>query len=389
MNNTLTQKHVDETLQAALAALNEKRPFQANEAFTKLIGYGVVNASIWLGKAYACRDLNDHSAMQDAIDQSLALEARNPRAFLLRANHFESVGDTKAAASFYAKAIAVAPTAAKTPRDLQEQLAQAQNSLLAMKQGFEKHLTDFMKSKMAASGISSGRFAESIDLMTGKKQAFSPQPKNYYLPGLPAIQFFNREDFDWVPALEASTSVIREELQQHIQESDGFSPYVTGGADRPLSDPHGMKNNDGWAAYYLWQNGELVAKNAKKFPKTAAILQEIPYTKIAERSPNILFSRLKAGANIPPHHGLTNSRLICHLPLIVPINCGFRVGNDTRNWQEGQVFIFDDTIEHEAWNRSTDDRYILIFEIWRPELSDEEQGLVASLFEAIDSYNQP
>jgi len=77
--------------------------------------------------------------------------------------------------------------------------------------------------------------------------------------------------------------------------------------------------------------------------------------------------------------------LICHLPLIVPPNCGLRVGNETRTWREGEVLVFDDTIEHEAWNQSAAARVVMIFEIWRPELSEEERTLVAGLMQAIDA----
>jgi aspartyl/asparaginyl beta-hydroxylase (cupin superfamily) len=83
---------------------------------------------------------------------------------------------------------------------------------------------------------------------------------------------------------------------------------------------------------------------------------------------------------------MLNARLICHLPLIVPAGCEFRVGNDVRQWVEGKAWVFDDTIEHEAWNRSEHDRYILLFDIWRPELGEEERAAVGALCEAIDAY---
>jgi len=104
------------------------------------------------------------------------------------------------------------------------------------------------------------------------------------------------------------------------------------------------------------------------------------------RSPSILYSLLRPGARIPPHTGEVNTRLICHLPLVVPDQCSFRVGNDTRVTVEGRAWVFDDTIEHEAWNGSDRTRVILLFEIWRPELTAAERALVSSMFEAIDAY---
>jgi aspartyl/asparaginyl beta-hydroxylase (cupin superfamily) len=95
---------------------------------------------------------------------------------------------------------------------------------------------------------------------------------------------------------------------------------------------------------------------------------------------------MTAGARIPPHHGFVNTRLICHLPLVVPEGCELRVGGEMRAWREGEALIFDDTIEHEAWNRSAETRVVLLFDIWRPELSEEERGLVTAMFNAVDSY---
>ena len=89
---------------------------------------------------------------------------------------------------------------------------------------------------------------------------------------------------------------------------------------------------------------------------------------------------LRAGARIQPHNGQFNTRLTCHLPLIVPSGCRFRVGNEVREWERGKLLIFDDSIEHEAWNQSSEDRFILIFDIWRPELSEQERREVTAYF---------
>jgi aspartyl/asparaginyl beta-hydroxylase (cupin superfamily) len=116
-------------------------------------------------------------------------------------------------------------------------------------------------------------------------------------------------------------------------------------------------------------------------------LERVPLARVPNRSPSILFSLMQPRAHIPPHNGLVNTRLICHLPLIVPGQCRFRVGNEIREWQQGHCWLFDDTIEHEAWNGSDETRVILLFDVWRPELSHEERQLVQHLFESIDAYN--
>ena len=85
---------------------------------------------------------------------------------------------------------------------------------------------------------------------------------------------------------------------------------------------------------------------------------------------------------------MLNTRLICHLPLLVPNGCGLRVGAETRSWVEGELLIFDDSFEHEAWNRGTSDRTILLFEIWRPDIDTDEREQLTRIFSAIDTYSE-
>ena len=82
---------------------------------------------------------------------------------------------------------------------------------------------------------------------------------------------------------------------------------------------------------------------------------------------------------------MLNSRLICHLPIIVPLKrCA--VGNETREWEEGKLLIFDDSMEQDEKKNPTGElRIILLFDIWRPELTAERQG-ISAIFDAIDSF---
>jgi aspartyl/asparaginyl beta-hydroxylase (cupin superfamily) len=118
-----------------------------------------------------------------------------------------------------------------------------------------------------------------------------------------------------------------------------------------------------------------------------AALADVPLPHVPGRTPSMLFSLLKPGAHIPAHHGMLNTRMIGHLPLIVPPGCSLRVGNETRAWEVGKAWLFDDSIEHEAWNTSGETRVILLFEAWRDELSERERTLVAALLASIDAYS--
>jgi aspartyl/asparaginyl beta-hydroxylase (cupin superfamily) len=114
-------------------------------------------------------------------------------------------------------------------------------------------------------------------------------------------------------------------------------------------------------------------------------LASLPTTTLPDRAPSAFFSILKPHTRIPPHTGVTNTRAIVHLPLIVPENCGFRVGGETREWKVGTAFAFDDTIEHEAWNDSDHNRAVLIFDVWNPHLTVTEQNVIARYYAAADA----
>ena len=257
---------------------------------------------------------------------------------------------------------------------------------------YEAKYRTYVREQLVARGFDStsssdARFAQSLDIALGQKQIFLQQPRAYYFPGLPHIQFYDREEFSWIPGLEAETDAIRDELIEVMRDPAAFSPYVTGDANRPRKDQQGMLNNPDWSAFFLWKNGDPVPGNAERCPQTLRALEGLPLAKVPNRSPSILFSLLKPHTHIPPHNGLVNTRLICHLPLIVPGDCRFRVGNEVRQWQKGRCWLFDDTIEHEAWNESDQTRVVLLFDVWRPELSQDERQLVVNLFESIDAYN--
>jgi aspartate beta-hydroxylase len=109
---------------------------------------------------------------------------------------------------------------------------------------------------------------------------------------------------------------------------------------------------------------------------------------IPGRGPTAFFSILEPHTKIPPHTGVTNTRVTVHLPLIVPPGCAFRVGGETREWKVGTAWVFDDTIEHEAWNDSDAPRAILIFDVWNPELTVLECDLVRETTIALSQYHE-
>ena len=330
--------------------------------------------------AQACNRSGDRDGEAAALQRILDQDIRNLPAMLAMAQNADRRGDARGATSWYRSALAQA-AATGAPPHLQPLLQKAQDYVARSSRTFEEHLMD------AIGGLPRlPRIQLATDLLLGKQSLFLQQPSIFYFPGLPQRAFYERSEFDWVAPMEAMTDAIVAELEQvRAQEDATFAPYVQTSRLRPAPN-NPLRDDDRWGALYFWQNGEQVAANADRCPAVMAALALAPVPVIAGRSPMALWSLLKPGTHIQPHHGLLNTRLICHLPLLTPDDCGLRVGAETRAWRKGEMLLFDDSVEHEAWNRSTDTRVVLLFEIWRPEIGAEEREALTQLFQAIDRF---
>jgi aspartyl/asparaginyl beta-hydroxylase (cupin superfamily) len=323
------------------------------------------------------------------VDALLEREPKNIEALVRKGELREKAGDDRAAHAFYRAALGAAAASQPLPSSLRPALERAQQGIERGQLLFERQLENYLASSGFGEGNRPPRFQHSLDLMLGRRQTTLQlqQPTSYYLPGLPQRRYYERSDLPWAAGIEAAAPAIRQELLDYLSSGeDAFSPYVVSDPSRPRNDVHGLLDNPDWSTLYIWSKGAPVDGLTERFPRTLEVVEMLELPRITVRAPSILFSRLAPGARIPPHHGVMNARLICHLPLIVPPGCGFRVGGEMREWREGELLVFDDTVEHEAWNNGSADRIILIFDVWRPEVTAEERRAITALFEAVDSY---
>ena len=317
---------------------------------------------------------------------STAPEQGNIRALLDRGDALARAGDSRAAMSFYQAALAAAQQAGFAEGRTMADLRRAQAFIQARAADFQRSLDNALAAIAPAGALARTRLGHSLEMLKGAREIFPQQPSVFYYPYLAQRQFFERAEFEWTAEIEAATPAIREELLALIETDAEFRPYVEDEPDRPARDFHGLNNDPSWSALYLWKDGKPIEENARRCPRTVEALGRVPLSRIGRRTPAVLFSRLEPGAHIPPHTGMLNSRLICHLPLIVPKGGWLRVGNETREWEEGKLLIFDDSIEHEAKNPTGELRIILLFDIWRPELSEAERQGISAIFDAIDNF---
>ena len=322
------------------------------------------------------------------LDKALKLEPSAYAVHFEKAAIYGELGREKDQALAFESALQLMPPSLALTRELQPLVARAQRAVVENK----SQLGAFLDARLAPlrAGETSralGRFDESLDISMGRKPVHVQRPAMFHVPGLPAIAFFDRADFAWAPAVEACTARVRAELEQVLaQDQAGFVPYVQTRPDEPAGQFAPLDYNPDWSAYFLWHHGKRIDAHAARCPDTMAMLELAPQVDVLNRAPAAFFSALKPRTRIPPHHGATNCRLTVHLPLVIPPDCALQVGNHVRPWTPGELLIFDDTIEHAAWNDSDQLRVVLIFDIWHPMLSATERGLVKETLEGIMAY---
>jgi aspartyl/asparaginyl beta-hydroxylase (cupin superfamily) len=351
---------------------------------------------LWLNLARAYREADDAAGERTSLDRALTLDPTRFMTLLRRAQLLQRTGEIGEAGRMWAAAIASAPPADQQPPALAADLAAGRDYLDRQGRAFGEEVdAKLAEVRGRIEGAERRRFDACVDQMLGRRRVFLPNCHGLYVPFLPADEFFERRHFPWLSDLEAATPAIRAELtalvmadghgQGDAAAEAGFSPYVAQPANTPRNIWSGLDNKLDWSAYYFFRFGERIAAAAARCPQTMAALDMVPLLDIPGRGPTAFFSLLRPKTRIPPHSGVTNSRTILHLPIIVPEGCAFRVGGETRPWREGEAFGFDDTIEHEAWNDSDAVRVVLIFDVWNPYLTEAERLLLRTYFETIDA----
>jgi aspartate beta-hydroxylase len=371
-----------------LRMMNAGAPDKARELFARATQADPTSPALWSNLATSLHALNFLPQELEALERALAIEPRHTGSLLQKGTLLESRGDLRNAARVYRNALATLPSGAAPPPSIAEVVAHARE-LVAED---EAALRAAIESRLAAVGDGSGaagerRVERCLELLTGKRRRFDSQPTFMYFPELPSIEFFAREQFPWLESLEAATEDIRAELMSVlVTDRAGLEPYIDYPAGVPLDQWRELNKSRRWSAYYLWNQSVPNQEHLARCPRTAQALKLSPQCDVAARAPTAFFSILEPHTRIPPHTGVTNTRLTVHLPLIVPPGCGFRVGGETREWVPGKAWVFDDTIEHEAWNESDAARAILIFDVWNPLLTLAERDLVRAMTEAVGSY---
>ena len=369
-----------------LDALERNDPRSAAEHFEIACERDPAAPPLWMNLARARRELGDHEAERGALERVLTIDQRDLLALTRLAELHERLGEETLAATRWGAVIALSAGITDRSPELARLIEHAQDYVRRQRQGLANALEAKLASDLATSTARDRRRMQAAaDHWLGRRPIYANHCEGLHYPFLPADEFFDREHFPWLDRLEAATDDILAELQAILADRDpGLEPYIAMAPGTPQSKWTPLDKSLDWGAFHLWKEGTRIDAHCARAPKTAALVESFPLCRIAGRAPAVFFSILKAGSHIPPHTGVTNVRSIVHLPLVVPGDCGFRVGGETREWRVGEAFVFDDTIEHEAWNRSGEDRAVLIVDTWNPHLSEHEREMICRLYEAAD-----
>ncbi|XP_043221499.1 aspartyl/asparaginyl beta-hydroxylase-like isoform X2 [Amphibalanus amphitrite] len=173
-----------------------------------------------------------------------------------------------------------------------------------------------------------------------------------------------------ISELEAQFPTIRGEMLALLDSErpeDGFQP-----------EQEQLSKEGDWKQYTMYRRGRKNQYACVKTPRTCEIIDKFPEAAGCRRG-QVKFSMLAPGSTVWPHTGPTNCRLRLHLGIKVPPGTGIRVAGEKRTWEEGKVLIIDDSFEHDVWNEGTESRFVLIVDIWHPELTEDERRTLTSI----------
>jgi aspartate beta-hydroxylase len=372
----------DGDIDAALALLRHAAAVDDTQALTWL----------HLGRAHA-----------GALELDLAAEAyaaalkREPKLHVARLHLgelHEKRGDVVLAVANYARALNDAQAegrwqdAATTPAALQAAVERAHRFVRERRLAAFVELMDPFVRQHGHAALR--RVEQAVRIHLGLEKPVYPDPRQkptfLFFPGLPAAAYLDKGLIPEIEELEGRTAGIRAELLALLAGTAGRERvFHTGELEQ--ANLRGLAEPPSWNGYYFFRHGERRSDNCAACPVTAAALDSLPLARVPGHGPEVLFSVFSPGTHLLPHRGVTNTRVVGHLPLLVPEDCALRVGGENHEWREGEVVLFDDTYEHEAWNRSARTRVVMIFDLWNPFLSEVERAVVSELVVSIGEFN--
>ncbi len=389
-------EHVDSLNAVGMAALRRGDRARAIAMLRKAAAVAPQDSMTWTNLGHVLDASQDAEGALEAYQTAVAIDNGNYIALLHRGLQLERLGRHSEALPTYFKAITAAQARGRwtqadtTPPGILPVIRAAMQYVNKGRRELFGRLIEPLQAIHGKQALS--RVAHALACYLGDEQPAyvdaRQRPTFLFFPGLPTTPYFDRALFSWIPDLEANTEVIRQELKDLLDSAHGREPVFHSEA-LAEANLRGAQGGPQWTGYYFYRYGESRSENAERCPQTQRSIDAIAdVARIREHAPEILFSVFTPGTHLLPHCGVTNTRVVAHLPLIVPTNCALSVAGLSHEWQEGKVVVFDDTFPHEAWNRSDRMRVVLIVDVWNPHLSPVERLAVAELVGGIGDFRK-
>jgi aspartate beta-hydroxylase len=331
-----------------------------------------------------------------AFRAAIRLDAQLPAAHLQLGSLLEATGRPREAVAAYYRALTIAQgreqwlDEASTPPGLRDEVLHAMAIVREQRVPVLMGLIEPLEARFGRASVSRVRAGLAHWLGVESHAPVDPRqaPRFLHVPGLPSPPWFEPALFPWLPQLESATPALRAEAHAILETRPGVRPFLSAPEGASLEPYLGGGAEARWDAFFFYRDGVRHEDAARHAPRTSALLESLPLVRIREHAPEICFSILAPDTHIKPHHGVTNARIVVHLPLIVPEGCTLTVAGDERHWREGQAWAFDDTYLHEARNTSGEARVILLMDAWNPHLDDVERIAVTEVVEGIGAFNR-
>lgn len=331
----------------------------------------------------------------EAFRTALRLNPEQPLSWIQQGDVFQALGKTPEAIASYNQAAAIAgnlgilANAHRANPQAQAIIARAAKVLI-------KERTNAITKATADMDAPDGTDNLERAIIAGQHMAQSRIPKYAdplqkpgfcYFPGLDPNPFYEKSDFPFLEHLEKSHKLILNEFSDIVSDEQLMQPYIK--IDPPVNAQWAELNySPNWSSYHLYNNGQPIRENCVRCPETIRIIETLPLATVTNQAPEVFFSLLRPGTHIPPYYGMENYKLTVHLPLIIPKFSGIRVGDETKRWKPGKCLIFDDSFEHEAWNKSQESCAILSLEIWNPLIREEEKIYLNNAVAGLDNFQK-
>jgi aspartate beta-hydroxylase len=379
----------------ALGELRQGRAPKAMRLLHRAVELAPQDALTRHNLARAHEAAGDHASAIASWQAAVQLQADFFLARLHLAIALERAGQTHSALIQYSRALKDAQergrwtNASTTPPGLRPMVERAVYTVRTGRRALFLGLLEPLVQRYGRESMT--RVEQCLRIYLGEQQGESSDPRQQptflFFPGLPPAAYLDRSLFPWIPEFEAQTPAIHAELAALLPSSQGRERVFTT-EELEQQNLRGLDVPPSWNGYYFYRHGERREDNCSACPATARAIDALPLSRVPGHGPEVLYSVFTPGTHLLPHKGVTNTRLVGHLPLIIPPDCALNVGGEVHVWEPGRVVIFDDTYEHEAWNRSQQTRVVMIFDIWNPYLTEAEQAALADLVPAIGKFRE-